>query len=165
MLPTLGQHSAMRRMCTLFIPLSVGGFTNRCFKYCHRGLQYRAEYWNPKNLGYQFLAEAKRLFEIESVAERPLELPNDPAWEQKSIEWETRRLVLIQAGLLLNLIDAFNGFDKIGWRYTLRSFEMANEIQLFRKPRNDVGRDLRCVRDFTAWAFFVWQRCVAMITT
>ncbi|KAK3383676.1 hypothetical protein B0T24DRAFT_58979 [Lasiosphaeria ovina] len=128
--------------------------------YCHRGLQYRSEYWNPKNLGYQFLAEAKRLFEIEAETERPPEQPDNPNSRQKSNQWEQRRLVLIQSALLLNLIDAFNGFDRVGWRYTLRALDMANEIQLFRATRPDIGQDVRSVRDFTAWVFFGWQSVV-----
>ncbi|KAK0730418.1 hypothetical protein B0H67DRAFT_32036 [Lasiosphaeris hirsuta] len=125
--------------------------------YCHKGLRGRAEFWNPKNLGYQFLAEAKRLFELEADLEQPDGSPGDPEWERRCEQWEDRRLTTIQAALFLNIICAFNGSDKIGWRYTLRAIEMASEIQLFRKPRGNMSPAVQCVRSFTAWSIFCWQ--------
>lgn len=125
-------------------------------KFCHRGLQGRAEFWNPKNLGYQFLAEAKRLFETEAELERPF--PNDPDWERKNREWEQRRLTTIQAASLLTLIYNLNGSDKIGWRYTIRAVEMGYEIQLFDAPLESLGPEMQCVMTYTAWGLFFWQR-------
>ncbi|KAK3310454.1 uncharacterized protein B0T15DRAFT_389212 [Chaetomium strumarium] len=129
-----------------------------CF--CHRGLQGRAEFWNPKNIGYQFLAEAKRLFEIESELERPPRIPGDLDWERKDLEWEQRRLVTIQASVLLTIIYSLNGSDKIGWRYTLKAIDMANEIQLFGPLLERHGPELQCVRTYTAWGLFCWQSLV-----
>lgn len=128
--------------------------------YCHRGLRSRAEFWNPKNIGYQFLAEAKRLFEFEADVKRPDGSPGDPEWERRCAQWEDRKVTTIQAALILNIICAFNGADKIGWRYTLRAIEMASEIQLFRKPREDIGPAVQCVRSFTAWSIFCWQSLI-----
>lgn len=125
--------------------------------YHHRGLQGRAEYWNPANIVYMFLAESKRLFEIDSELERPIPMPNDPHGERRLREWEERRLTTIQAGLLLNVLYLFNGSDKIGWRYSLRAIEMAHEINLFGPAQPETDREMRNVREFTAWIVFTWQ--------
>ncbi|KAA8632821.1 hypothetical protein SMACR_02850 [Sordaria macrospora] len=125
--------------------------------YHHRGLHGRAEYWNPANIVYMFLAEAKRLFEIDSELERPIPMLNDPHGERRLREWEERRLTTIQAGLLLNVLYLFNGSDKIGWRYSLRAIDMAHEINLFGAAQPEMDREMRNVREFTAWIVFTWQ--------
>ncbi|KAH6650068.1 hypothetical protein F5144DRAFT_555191 [Chaetomium tenue] len=126
-----------------------------CF--CHRGLQGRSEFWNPKNIGYQFLAEAKRLFEVESELERPFRNPADPTWERRDMEWEQTRLTTIQAALMLTLIYNLNGTDKLGWRFTLKAIEMADEIQLLDLPLEHHTPEMQCVRTYTAWGLFCWQ--------
>lgn len=108
-----------------------------------------------------FLAETKRLFEIDSELERPVSLPNDPHGERRLREWEERRLTTIQAGLLLNVLYLFNGSDKIGWRYSLRAIEMAHEINLFAPTPPEMDREMRNVREYTAWVVFMWQRYVS----
>ncbi|KAK0729242.1 hypothetical protein B0T21DRAFT_291956 [Apiosordaria backusii] len=123
--------------------------------YCHQKLEGRSESWNPRNIGNQFLAEAKRLFEIE--AEVPKPFLHDPDWQQKQRDWEFRRLTTIQAALVLNIVHNLNGSDRLGWRYTIRAVEMANEIQLFQASPAHLSGDLRCVREFTAWCLFIWQ--------
>ncbi|KAK4673334.1 hypothetical protein QC763_110990 [Podospora pseudopauciseta] len=123
--------------------------------YCHRKLPGRSESWNPQNIGNQFLAEAKRLFEVEAEVPRPSML--DPEWQQKYHDWECRRLTTVQAALLLNVIYNLNGSDRLGWRYTIRAVEMAHEIRLFQAVPSHVSSDIRCAREFTAWCLFTWQ--------
>jgi hypothetical protein len=127
-------------------------------KFCHRGLQGRAEFWNPGYIGYQFLAEAKRLLEVEAELERPFRNPADPGWERRDREWEYSRLTTIQAAALLTLVYILNGSDRIGWRYTLRAIDMANEIQLLGPPAEHHDREMQCARAYTAWGLFCWQR-------
>ena len=124
-------------------------------------MQGRAEFWNPKNIGYQFLAEAKRLLEVESELERPFRNPADPAWENRDMEWEQTRLTTIQAALLLTLIYNLNGSDKIGWRFTLKAIEMADEIQLLGPPLEHHNPEMQRARTYTAWGLFCWQKYVA----
>jgi hypothetical protein len=165
--------SGNRRFCSPLLVnavLCIGCVSFHCFRacpfvanppqYCHRGLQGRAEFWNPRSLGYQFLAETRRLFEIESELERPLRNPADPDWERRDMEWEQSRLTAIQAALFITLVYNVNGSDKIGWRYTLRAFEMANQIQLLGPPLAHHGPEMQCVKTYTAWALFWWQRYV-----
>ncbi|KAK3330184.1 hypothetical protein B0H66DRAFT_48791 [Apodospora peruviana] len=122
----------------------------------HRGLETRAEYWNPRNIGYQFLAEARRLFEIETAREKPRRCPNDPDWDHKVMDWELGRLAAIQSGPLMSLIYNYNGSDKIGWRYGVQACQMASEIQLF-SPRKEFGCEMQNVRDYTAWQLYIFQ--------
>ncbi|EGS18031.1 uncharacterized protein CTHT_0060450 [Thermochaetoides thermophila DSM 1495] len=127
--------------------------------YCHRGLRSCAEHWNPKSFCYQFLAEARRLFDIDAEEERPVRLPDeqDADWHRRLVEWEQRRLCTIQAAILINLIQNINGADKIGWRVTVRALELAREIKLFDEPPEYYGPEMVIVRTYTAWACYCWQ--------
>jgi hypothetical protein len=102
-------------------------------------LSERYEYWNPRNYGYQFLAEAKRLWEIETMSSRV-------------------RLTTIQASVLLHLTNVMNAIDAVGSTYTEKAVDMAHRIKLF--GPNDTIQDTkrRTARVFTAWALFNWQR-------
>ncbi|KAK4188607.1 hypothetical protein QBC35DRAFT_495907 [Podospora australis] len=108
--------------------------------HCHRGIPNRVEFWNPHTLGYQFLTEAKRLWELEYGASAP-------------------RLTTIQAALILNVVYNLNAMVALGWKYTEEAIRMARKINLFKKPANWETMDprLRAGRDFTAWALFSWQ--------
>ena len=104
----------------------------------------RAEFWNPHTLGYRFLAEAKRLWELEA---------------------DSRGLHAIQAGLLLNVVHNMNGADKIGWSYTVRAVRLAHRINLFGAVADDDDEKLQEAKVFTAWAIFSWQRRVSPFRT
>jgi hypothetical protein len=60
----------------------------------------RQKFWEPHNLGYQFTAEAKRLWELESPGKA--------------------RLTTIHAACLLNMVMDLNGMDKVGKLYYLQ---------------------------------------------
>ncbi|KAK4190465.1 putative nitrogen assimilation transcription factor [Podospora australis] len=126
-----------------------------CF--CHQGLRGSAEPWNLKYIGNQFLAEARRLLEIEYELAPPPQYPGDLDSDRRYSNWEQRRLTTIQASCLLTVVYNLNGSDKIGWKYTVRAVEMAHEIQLYGPLREGDGNDLSCVRTYTAWAVFNWQ--------
>ena len=100
------------------------------------------------------------MFELDCEEERPSKHPDDPDWERKNREWEQGRLTAIQAAQLLNLVYNLNGSDKIGWRYTLRAIEMAEDIQLMGPPLDHHTPEMQCVRAYTAWGLFCWQRYV-----
>ena len=106
-------------------------------QHCYRPLANRAEYWNPQTLGYRFLAEARRLWEL---------------------ELGSPKLTTIHASLLLNLVNNISGADKVGWPYTIRAIHEANAIGLFRREEAAADDRLQRGRDFTAWAVFCWQR-------
>lgn len=102
-------------------------------------ISHRYEYWNPKNLGYQFLAEAKRLWDIELLSGRV-------------------RLTTIQAGMHLNLVHIMNAMDAAGLSYTQQALDMARRVGLLVPPSGPKQNSRRNrAKAFTAWALFNWQ--------
>jgi hypothetical protein len=102
-------------------------------------LSDRYEYWNPRNYSYQFLAEAKRLWEIEIMTGRV-------------------RLTTIQASILLHLTNVMNAIDAVGSTYTQLAVNMAHRMKLFGPNGTKQDTKKRNASVFTAWALFNWQR-------
>lgn len=117
-------------------PLTIGTFT----KNYYRGLSDCVEFWNPKTLGYRFLAEARRL---------------------QDYEWDQDKLTNIQAALVLHMNYAGSGSDKIGVAYTLQACSVAHRIGLFKAATTTQSARSRRARGYMAWALFNWQRSVA----
>lgn len=92
----------------------------------------RAEFWNARTLGYQFLAEARRLWELEIG---------------------DARITTIQAAIVLSIVHDANGSDKIGKLYLEQAVSAARGMQLFVLSTQS-DRDSQHVRTFTAWALF-----------
>lgn len=110
-------------------------------QYCYRGLSDSAEFWNPQSLAYQFLAEAKRLWESDRGK---------------------RRLTTMQAAMVIHAVVAMNGADALGWLlYVKPTLLLAQEIGLFRKSQREMDRTMRAAREHTAWTLFIWQRSVS----
>ncbi|KAK3368671.1 hypothetical protein B0H63DRAFT_497828 [Podospora didyma] len=107
-----------------------------CF--CHRALPKRAEFWNPHTLGYQFHAEAKRLWESEQ---------------------NRNRLTTVQAAILLNLVYSLNGADRLGQIYTSQAIAISKELGLFEKPADweSMSPKVRIVRTITAWGLYGYE--------
>ncbi|PVH94826.1 hypothetical protein DM02DRAFT_721089 [Periconia macrospinosa] len=99
----------------------------------------RAEFWNPRNLGYRFLAEARRLYE--------LELSNP-------------KLTTVQASPILHSVYNMHGTDIIGHLYTKRAIEMAHRLGLF-KTSPELSEKEQNARSFTAWSLYGWQGIVS----
>lgn len=96
----------------------------------------RFAFWNPHGLPYLFLAEAKRIWELQVVSNRH------------------RSLTSVQAVVLINVIYNICGLDKIGDVYGLQGFALAQEIGLFDGNAHTQSRRLRDATDFTAWGLF-----------
>ncbi|KAI8710723.1 Zn(2)-C6 fungal-type domain-containing protein [Fusarium sp. LHS14.1] len=103
---------------------------------CHsyRGATHRAQFWRPETLGYRFLEEAKRLWELESGK---------------------IKLTTLHAAMVLHIIYTINGMDQIGISYLLQSVQLAQDLKLL-APEQEKGRK-RAARIFTAWALYRWQ--------
>lgn len=99
----------------------------------------RAEYWNPQNLGYRFLAEARRI------------------WELRAGDLQ---ITTLQAAVLLNVIYNFCGLDKIGVVYGAQAVTMAYDLRLFGGAVNSNDQRQQHARDFTAWAVFNFETYV-----
>lgn len=85
---------------------------------------------------YQFLAEAKRLWELE--APRP-------------------RITTIHAGMLLNVFYNLSGLDQLGQVYRTHAIALAHELRLFDGPMEAPTKRQRDGMLFTAWALYSWD--------
>ncbi|ROT39598.1 hypothetical protein SODALDRAFT_349782 [Sodiomyces alkalinus F11] len=106
---------------------------------CHAlaTIEHRSEFWNPRNPGYQFLNEARRLWELES---------------------DRARITTMQAGCILAITFYVNGIDKLGNTYMLQSIELAKRKGLFSTPHLQMtDRKTREVKLQTAWALYTLQ--------
>ncbi|KAK4196408.1 hypothetical protein QBC40DRAFT_234412 [Triangularia verruculosa] len=138
----LQDMSAMRRgCCSSLLVNAVLANASMAYPSFHN----RYQYWSPHNLAYQFMAEAKRLWELES---------------------DTPRLTTIQAAMLMNVNTNMNAMDEIGFNYTKRAVDMAHSIGLLTPSRdipsfegheNASQRRKALSRNFTAWALFNFQ--------
>ncbi|KAG8159982.1 hypothetical protein KVR01_010619 [Diaporthe batatas] len=105
--------------------------------HCHRDNALRSQLWNPENIGYRFLTEARRLWELEDL--------------------ENVKLTTLQASILLSLAYNSHGMDKIGDIFIRHAVSMARKMSLFRpEPPHKNSRTQRAL-EFTAWAFFNFQ--------
>jgi hypothetical protein len=96
----------------------------------------RAKFWNPQTLGYQFLAEARRLWEFETG---------------------NVHLTTIQAAMVISIVHGANGSDKIGDSYLKQAVSAAHSIQLFSLPTQAIDHVEYNARAITAWALFGLQ--------
>ncbi|KAI2615137.1 hypothetical protein GGR54DRAFT_642636 [Hypoxylon sp. NC1633] len=117
-----------RRFCS---PLLVNAILGAAW-HGYSKMKNRAEYWSPDNLGYRFLAEARRLFELEQA---------------------NSTITAIQAAAIINSTCNLNGIDEISWVYTYKALEMAQNISLF-SPTPDESREWEIVAGTTAWCLF-----------
>ncbi|KAF2009605.1 hypothetical protein BU24DRAFT_428504 [Aaosphaeria arxii CBS 175.79] len=109
---------------------------------CHgiESLKNRSDFWLPQTAGYQFFAEAKRLWELEQ---------EDP------------KLTTVQAACIMGLCHAENGMDKLAWPYWKRAIAMAKEMRLFSQSSAPPLNRESIVRSITAWALFSHQTIFA----
>ena len=89
----------------------------------------------PDSLGYRFLAEARRLLDLDFAAPT---------------------VTTVQASAIVNLTLNVNGIDEIGWWYLRMSLDMAKTLDLFSIPE-DSDSEWRMVAIVTAWGLFNWQ--------
>ncbi|PTB73357.1 N-terminal fungal transcription regulatory domain-containing protein [Trichoderma longibrachiatum ATCC 18648] len=107
---------------------------------CFPRFSNRAEYWNPDTLVYRFLAEAKRLWELEK---------DEP------------RITTIQAGILFNVFHNLCGLDEIGQPYRLQAIELARQMRLFETTVTKRSERMQKSMAFLAWTLFNWETLVA----
>ncbi|RSL62721.1 hypothetical protein CEP53_004692 [Fusarium sp. AF-6] len=106
---------------------------------CHgqQELPDRSSFWNPHTLGYQFLAEAKRLWELERNSRK--------------------RITTLQAGAIICISCNIDGIDKIGASYLTQSIAMGVDMGLFSQTFASRSLRQRTVYAMTAWSLFAWQ--------
>lgn len=106
-----------------------------------REIPDRTKFWVPQTLGYQFLAEAKRLWEVESRK-------------------DSANLTTIQAAIVLSIVATTTAMDKVGTSYLLQAITMAMSLDMFRATMGTENEKVRRARAFTAWGLFCWQAYV-----
>ena len=95
----------------------------------------RYKVWDPRNLGYKFTAEARRLWDIAQ---------DEPC------------LTTIQAALLFNMLYACHGLDRLGFVFLEYAVAQGSQLGLF-QPEPNLGYTEEIAQGFTAWAIFNWQ--------
>jgi hypothetical protein len=86
-------------------------------------------------LGYLFLAETKRLWELEQHKED---------------------LTIVHTSMALHTIYTVNGMDQVGLAYLMHAVNLAKKLGIFSPSEGEGGRYQRA-SDFTAWALFRGQ--------
>ncbi|KAK9800140.1 hypothetical protein SCARD494_01933 [Seiridium cardinale] len=104
----------------------------------YRAASLRAQHWRSDDLGYQLLAESKRLLELEQ---------DNPS------------IATVQAAATISLVCVIDGVDKLGWRYLLDAIEMGHHLSIFTPDPRLGERDQLAVAT-TAWHIFNWQSWV-----
>ncbi|KAK2755598.1 C6 transcription factor [Colletotrichum kahawae] len=107
---------------------------------CYPPFSNRVEYWNPSTLGYRFLAEAKRLWELQA---------SEP------------RVTTIQAGILFSVFHNLCGLDELGQPYRIQSVTLARRLRLFSKSSCGNNDSRRKGWAYTAWALYNWETLVS----
>lgn len=128
----LDLRAGRRRFCSSLLVNAVLAAS------CHvtPELSRRSEYWDPTNYGYLFLAETRRLLELEG---------------------DRDRLTTIQALLVLNQTINEQAMDEISHGYLVQAVSMAKRMGLLEPVASPISADWRVAREFTAWAVFSWQ--------
>ncbi|CCT69860.1 related to nitrate assimilation regulatory protein nirA [Fusarium fujikuroi IMI 58289] len=106
---------------------------------CHATpmVAHRNEHWNPQTLGYMFLAEARRLLELETG--RP-------------------KITTIQAMLVMNITMNDHGVEGAAYQYLTKAVALAYLMGLFNSAsEQEADQDVKVVFEVTAWALFAWQ--------
>lgn len=91
-----------------------------------------------QTLGYRFLAEAKRLWELELGTKKSLPT--------------------LQAALLINILFDMHVMDKIGRWYVIQAVGIAHELGLFGPSEQTKASTGRNSYDFTRWCLYFWTR-------
>lgn len=103
---------------------------------CFTRFEDRARYWKPHSLVYRFVAEAKRLWEMQ--AHKP-------------------RVTTIQAGILFSVVHNLCGLDQIGQAYRLQAIDLAEKLRLLDHTVGQNDERIRRGLAYTAWALFNWE--------
>jgi len=113
--------------------------------HCSNAFPRRAQYWNPNTLGYRFLAEARRLWDIEFLATTPT-LPS------------------FQGGILLYLLYMLYGMDKIAFSFRQELYRCIRTLNLDARMIPGENYRYRRSRGVSVWFWFWMQSCVVMAT-
>jgi hypothetical protein len=87
-------------------------------------------------LQYRFMAEAKRLWELEA---------------------NNARITNVQAGIIFSVYHNICGLDEIGQPYRIQAIHLSHKLRLFNTDIDVQDTRLRRGRAFAAWALYNWE--------
>jgi hypothetical protein len=85
---------------------------------------------------YRFLAEARRLWELEA------HIP---------------RITTVQAGILFSVYYNLCGLDTVGQAYRMQAINLAHEMRLFDDAVREGDERTERGRRYAAWTLFNWE--------
>lgn len=85
---------------------------------------------------YRFLAEAKRLWELEATI---------------------ARITTIQPGIIFSVIHNLCGLDEIGQAYRIQAVALSHRLRIFDTVEEGQSERRRRGRQYTAWAVYNWE--------
>lgn len=106
------------------------------FRFAIHNSQTALSIGNPHTLMYRFVAEAKRIWAIES---------------------HQVRLTTIQAEILFNVFYNLCGPDEIGQPYRIRAINLAQKLRLYDGAIFGQSKRIRDGRLYAAWALYNWE--------
>ncbi|CRK41852.1 hypothetical protein BN1723_015972 [Verticillium longisporum] len=102
----------------------------------------RFKFWDPKQLTYQFMAEIRRLWQLEVSSGQP-------------------RITTLQASMVICAAYSTTGLDKLSSDYFTQGIGMAKKMGLL-GPLSYLKKPLRRkVYNMTAWALYGYQGLLA----
>lgn len=102
----------------------------------HQGLPQRFNFWEPQTLRNRFLAEARRLWDLEAGQ---------------------TRITTIQAAAIMTLISSIDTLDVVSDRYLREATAVAQSMGLFDSYAAIQSRRRRHVYIITAWGLYALQ--------
>ncbi|KAG7417733.1 hypothetical protein Forpe1208_v005147 [Fusarium oxysporum f. sp. rapae] len=130
--PLLRRHGRWSREL-LFIVSRQCGPCRAC--HAHTKAAHRTEFWKPQALQYQFLAEARRIRELEARRDS---------------------LTTIQA-LVTAITYSMNSMDEIGLSYIVQAISMGDRMKIFDAYPSTMDDKSKTARGLTAWGAFNFQ--------
>ncbi|EMD96008.1 hypothetical protein COCC4DRAFT_122531 [Bipolaris maydis ATCC 48331] len=104
---------------------------------CALTFQIESRCGHPESLTYKFLAEARRIWDVE--------LTGKP------------QITTIQAALVLSMTYAFNSLDELSTFFLEQAVTMGHHMHLFDASNPEEDPKMAEARLFTAWKVFSWQ--------
>lgn len=99
---------------------------------------HRLEYWKPLSLRYRFMAEARRLWDLEQ--------------RQKP------RITTLQAAMVLNTVYNMTSMETMGLSFSGQAIALSYKLGLFEPLSSHLDERTRHVYTFTAWCLYYWIR-------
>ncbi|SCO81443.1 related to nitrate assimilation regulatory protein nirA [Fusarium oxysporum] len=96
----------------------------------------RLEYWNPESLRYRFLAESRRLWE--------LELEKEPS------------ITTLQAAMVLNPVYNMSSMETQGLSFGAQALALSHRLGILEALPAELDQRQRHVYGYTAWCLYYW---------